>query len=676
MKKLFALILALLLLLPAAVACTDAGDPEESAPPSQSESNTESAEDTQPAVEELIIATAGTVTEYKVIYGDDTEKDTVTLIQSVVKEINTTYAGALMFESKAYADWEDAPEGTLEILIGNTNRPETEELKKDLDGLYQYAIKAFENGRIAIVATNDRTLKTAVRYFHSTFIKKDTDGVLSVPKDLYHFVDESLSEEREDWQLSVPTYTGGTLSTGLYNIGPGATITSNSALGRMQLIAGTNRTEFDAYVAKLEQSGYTQIAKAEMLDNVFVQYENTVKKKLVYAYLWEDLGEVRVIEEKQSIKETAFEYDCSSLDNETVVYQYAMMYNRNGHGNQIGDPYGNNGMFYIVKLADNKLVLVDGGSTLQATEGATAELMKFLREITGKSASEKVDIACYIISHAHGDHKQFVQNLVTNYASEINLERVMHNLPNWDYGAFTALATTMKQNFPNAQYIKPHTGQMIRMGSMDMEIITTHEDIVDPDTGKSRIIDFNSSSMVVRFHINGKTVMMNGDWGGGDTRAPADYAETEARLLQVYTDDTTGECLLKSDVVQVAHHALNPYMSKYVAAVAATYAFFPAADVKMAKQAHEVVRTNYYQFIEAGGDADKVYFSSRYTYCLAIAKNGTVTVAATAIRGADTGDNPQTSAVEQDYVNVTLKVYEAYRTPTAAELAAWETIHS
>ena len=675
MKKLLALLLALLMLVPTLAACSD---PSEDGEPT--EEPTESMSDTNetPAAEELVIAKSGVTTEYKVIYADGSEQLVITAVQSLVKEINETYPNVLMFESAAYAEWEDAPVGTLEILVGQTNRPESSELRATLSGMYQYAIKAFENGRIAICATNERLLKEAVVYFLNTYVKNDEDGVLSVPKDLLYVYDESESGNRDGWQLGVPAYMGGVVSSGVYNIGPGVTISSDSELGRMHVVADTNRADFDSYLTKLKSEGYTEISRNEFNGNVFVQYRNDTKRKMVYTYLLEALSEVRVIEETNSVKETDFEYSYTPAAGEsTTVYQYAMMYNRNGNGNQVGDPYGNNGMFYIIRLSDNKLILVDGGSNIQATDAATAELMKFLREITGTPDTEKVDIAAVLLSHAHGDHKGFLEKLVNNYADAINIERAMYNMPSWDYGSFTKLGQALKENFPTIKFIKPHTGQSIQLADITVEIITTHEDNVNADTGKTNIIDFNSTSTVYRLKINGKTMMVMGDWGGGDTRAPADYAETERRLLAVYKNAETGESYLKSDIIQISHHALNPYMENVNKAVAAKYAFFPAADVALNSQAHpNVVNVNYNQFIAAGGVTEQVYFSSRYTYALNIAQDGTIVVAAENIRGADTGDITGTAIVEQDYVNVTLKVYEAYRIPTDREFANWELIHS
>ena len=192
----------------------------------------------------------------------------------------------------------------------------------------------------------------------------------------------------------------------------------------------------------------------------------------------------------------------------------------------------------------------------------------------------------------------------------------------------------------------------------------THEDHADPVTGKYVLQDENSASTVLRLHLNGRTMVLSGDWGGGDTTAPPEYAAGIVRMLVKHTSATENH--MKSDILQVAHHALNPYMGLYNAEIAPAYAFVPASDVKLEQQCYpHVVNVNVEQVIGAGCDPDRVYFASRYTYALHIDQSGNITVAAENIRGADTGDDPSTDwVVEQDYMNVTLKAYDAYRIPT------------
>ncbi|MBO7377212.1 MAG: hypothetical protein J6V01_08950, partial [Clostridia bacterium] len=82
----------------------------------------------------------------------------------------------------------DIPAAGKEILVGKTNRPESEELYSGLR-TYDYRIKYFpESGRIAIAGGNDFALKEAV----SDFLSRISDG--RIPGDLS--VERSLGEYR------------------------------------------------------------------------------------------------------------------------------------------------------------------------------------------------------------------------------------------------------------------------------------------------------------------------------------------------------------------------------------------------------------------------------------------------------------------------------------------------
>ena len=493
--------------------------------------------------------------------------------------------------------------------------------------------------------------------------------------------------QRDGWLLpDVPPYVGGVLSEAAYNIGSGFDISPESETGRMQVIRQTDGAEFAAYRQTLEAAGYEQVYANDFADNRFVQYRRN--GSLLYIYYIHPWGEVRVIDDVKGVSVPEFEHLVEPKEGESVaLYQYAMMFNRNGNGNQKGDPYGNCGMFFILRLADNSLILFDGGDVRQATAKAAEALMGFLREITHTTEAEKVRIAAIFISHLHDDHKRFLDRLVDSYADQIVIERAFYNLPVGCQPSFPAFGKKLAEKFPNAKFLKAHTGQKLRMGGALIEVVTTHEDMVDAATGRYIARDQNNTSTPLKLTLNGRTVMMLTDWGGGHTVAPPEYEIVEPRFFDMYEKDGKHD-FIKCDILQVTHHALNPYMERVNTAIAPEYAFFPASDVEMASQAHKnVVNVNYDQLMAAGTDPEKVYFASRYTYCLDFAQDGTITVAAETIRGADTGDNPDTPNLdrhgvpqehlkEQDYVNVTLKAYPPYRIPTDEEFANWEKLHN
>ena len=471
---------------------------------------------------------------------------------------------------------------------------------------------------------------------------------------------------------SLPIYEGGTPAQELYDCGGGKDMGGTSQ-AQMLVISNTTREQFDAYLAKMKKVDYKEIARNTEFENVYVQYYRETDKHLVYIYFLSELGEVRIIEDKASVSEPAFEYTCTAGD--VTVYQYAFM--QDGQAMNIEPWYEINGMFYIIRLADNRLICVDGATAgLQATQTAATELWRFMQEITG---SDKVRIACWYITHPHGDHYGFLQQLLQqDMADKVTVERVMYNFNNPGLIAdtdATALGRLLAERLPNALYLKPHTGQKITLGNVDIDVLFTHEDYVDPTTGETMITQANNVSTIVRVHLNGRTMLLTGDWsGGGGSVAPSEYPEGMRRLLLMHTNDDN-DSNLKSDILQISHHGLNTYTAILTSEVAAEYAFVPAPDADLDTRRNVEPAANVRQFVAAGGDSDQVYFTNRYTYALHISRQGKITVAAEPIRGVDTGDDPKTAFVEEDYRNITLKKRNPYRVPTEEELSNWKKIH-
>ena len=481
----------------------------------------------------------------------------------------------------------------------------------------------------------------------------------------------TVAEVQLSWSL--PVYEGGTPAQSLYDCGGGRDMGVTSK-ARMLVISDTTRAHFDAYLAKLKKVDYKETARHTVFDNVYVQFYRRTDQSLVYLYFISELGETRIIEDKASVPEPAFEYTCA--DGDVTVYQYAFM--QDDQTMNVGTSwYEINGMFYIIRLADNRLICVDGATSgIQATKTAAEALWKFMQEITG---TDKVRIACWYITHPHGDHYGFLQQLLQQDMTDtVTVERVMYNFNNPrlvpDTDA-TALGRLLTEKLPDAQYLKPHTGQRITLGNVDMDVLFTHEDFADPVTGKTIITNANNVSTVLRLHLNGRTLLLTGDWSGnGGSTAPPEFSEGMRRLWAMHTNDNE-ESYIKSDIYQIPHHGLNAYITLLTLEAAAEYAFVPAPDADLDTRRNQEPSWNVRQFITYGGNPDQVYFTSRYTYALHISRKGKITVAAEPIRGVDTGDDPKTTFVEEDYRNVTLKQRDPYRVPTKTELDNWKKIH-
>ena len=366
------------------------------------------------------------------------------------------------------------------------------------------------------------------------------------------------------WSDKIPAYEGGRAAAELYNAGP---VLADDSLGPtaedspMLLVSGTNGAEFGRYAAKLEAEGW----KTALRDTAaFCSVEAEKNGTRLYAYLTKAAGEVRIIGQEageQSSGAGSYGYGGPGAEE---ICQYALYYDpENGHS----PTTTNCGMFYIIKLADGSLFMIDGGDELQCSEEALAGMRGFLREFTGVPEGEKMRVAGWFFTHAHGDHVAACIRLLRTYPDDFCLERVFFNFPSYSVirGGYDAeafvLKATIRDFAPRAIAVKLHTNMAFTLAGTRFEVLWTHEDAIRPDDpAVYPFRDFNCTSTVLKMTTrDGNSVMWLGDTN----------VETER---QVKTTVPAG--MWKSDVVQVAHHCFN-YLSDLYPMIDADWAMLP-----------------------------------------------------------------------------------------------------
>lgn len=297
---------------------------------------------------------------------------------------------------------------------------------------------------------------------------------------------------------------------------------------------GSTYAQFEKYCADMARAGYEKLYSRDTQDlrcEAFLDAEH-----YIYAYYTKQTGEVRVI---RGPKDTFSTGDCREDTGVTANPSLTMI------GQQANR---NNGQGFVFVLPDGRLILQDGGNWFADLEPDL--IYNAIKTVAPDP--ENIVIAAWFISHPHSDHIGAFLKFVTDYAHDetIRLQRVIHGFAGSQWYDFERADGTVEESghyvlemyellrtkLPDTQVIRAMTGQVFDFGTAQVEILHSVEDqLPAEDLGY-----INSSSMVIRVHIAGQTVLLLAD----TTSATAPV------LIEMYGES------LSSDVVQLAHHGM------------------------------------------------------------------------------------------------------------------------
>ncbi|MBE6630313.1 MAG: hypothetical protein E7624_05625 [Ruminococcaceae bacterium] len=418
------------------------------------------------------------------------------------------------------------------------------------------------------------------------------------------------------WLLAgVPTYRGGTPSKALYLAGQGmdtAQLLENENL--LQTVSDTTAAEFESYLFKLQRAGYQKEFYRAADTNLFASYiKGDVR---VYAYFMSRRGEARIIKENAghsaSLTDFAYRYDRAAGEG-SVLYQFALAMNDETHPKP---DFKDNGMLYLLKLADNSVIIIDGANSGQMTNERRDELMQMLWDITGQQEGDTVRVAAWYVTHAHGDHYGGFLRFTWKYAKYLDLERVMFAFPSLHSpdedlstgsGAegYRAIIDLIHKNYADdePQFLRLHTGQSFQLADVTFEVLQTHEDLADAATGESKISSYNDASSILRLSVEGETVLFLGD---------AQEKVAMPRLLGNWSGEH-----LRADAVQLSHHVMNDLTPLYDV-VRASVLLVPQAQYGIDKSAQ---RAAIFAAAKAHARADMIFLQNEQTVGIAV-QNG------------------------------------------------------
>ena len=358
----------------------------------------------------------------------------------------------------------------------------------------------------------------------------------------------------ENWALDIPAYEDGRICDAVYLDGSGILSDAEGPTGsesRMELIQYTTAEAYAAYCDSLAAAGYDNVyanASDGVICNAFRNGE-----KLYYTYFTLNKNEVRIIEDNNTRSFEDFGYACSDGEGVTL-YQFDYPYADFG-AHKDEELYSTNGMMYLIRLADNRLIVIDGGSIRQSSDQNIDECMNLMRRITGTQEGETVNIALWYGTHGHSDHVTFFYKLLGYYHNEINLERVMFNYPSLSLvehdERIDMYRNRLQALYPDVSYLCPHTGMRFRMANAEIDVLYTQEDAVNARTGETPVTNANDGSLVCRITAAGKRFLVLGDIN----------VLAQDKILSIHSKDE-----IRCDVLQAAHHLYNPVALIYDAA--------------------------------------------------------------------------------------------------------------
>ena len=417
---------------------------------------------------------------------------------------------------------------TVEIVVGNTEYPESQKVMKELG--YSEGIIEVVGNKIIILANDEECYDTlATRFAIAMSSGKDKNKNIRIAGDYNIHVSEN------ELVASIPMVSGRTPDY-VKDAGNGSYVL---------MFENADTSVVDSYLSALKAGGYAEYAKSKLENNYFYTYTN--EETAVTVMLTDYDKEMKVVVD--SLSNTAL--PTRESDNKwsavsgmtTTISQLGLYYD--------GDF---NGMSYVIRLADGSFIVIDGGHG--KPENATR-----LYNVMRKQSPDpnKIVIAAWFFTHGHSDHTGFFKSFGEKYASKVTVEQFVYNFPSGDELANSDQSGangSVGKYFKKVPVVKAHAGQEFYIRNSKITMLYTNDLWVYGDQALSTA---NEASLVFSVELEGKKFMVLGD-----------YYDDLGILRNLYTAKT-----LKSDIMQVSHHGISNCGTALYPIIASEWALWP-----------------------------------------------------------------------------------------------------
>ena len=316
-----------------------------------------------------------------------------------------------------------------------------------------------------------------------------------------------------------------------------------------------------AYRTKLLENGYTQLTEREVANIRFASYLNSETNLAITTQYDQTVRTLRVLIGKG-------EYQFVQDENQYTVIttpQLMMM------GDTFDSANGLSGLeCMMIRLSDGRFIMIDGGV---ASKGFADKIYNTM--VAQSGGQKNVTVAAWFISHAHNDHVGGFNAICAYYSQYVTIEKMFFNFPHYDTAAamegtgtaaeIPRLKENLNKYYPDTKIIKVHMGDVYNIADAKVEMFYTPEEYLKEGRTLAQSRNFNETSLIFSVDIGGQRIMFLG------------YAQ------KINNNETASRfgSLLKSDIVQVAHHGGVGGTADIYAAVNAQVALITTDDSRV-----------------------------------------------------------------------------------------------
>lgn len=535
LRSLALLLLLAMLVTPILASCKPSGD-------TTSDDSTTEAETEVPKVD--IVLFENGETNYTVLRPDGADKATVgaaSTLWSDLSEYTKDSEKTFDIKNDILKRDETIPEDEPVILVGYTNRPNTEKVYEGLS-YGDYRVCTFGN-RIYIAAFTAQAFNKAVTKF-ANYVKSQTvDGKCVIES-----------------SLLIEGNVGGVIAELPALIGKTPT-TIHDMRNNCHLVVHEEceKADYENYLKTVEEK-YTLYTSNVIGENIFNTYKND--KYLINTYY---MGKTRYIRTTiEPISDTAV----IPLESENKYTAITTPLVTQIGCERKGITDFQNGMCYIFRLSDGRFIIYDGGFT-----SSQLDATKIANELKEQAVDKKnIVIAAWFITHAHGDHNGAFRTFVQKYApnnngSVFSVQNVIRNTPTStdSSGAEQSESTNAAQEEQElylkargCNLIKTHPGQEFFFADAKITVIYNLEMYLP-----KKFTYFNTSTSVSILELAGQKFAMLGDCS----------EDGSAIIVKNYDKDD-----IMCDFVQVAHHGYTGGTTPLYKLIDPTYVLWPMGE--------------------------------------------------------------------------------------------------